>query len=80
MITRAYYKSGPITASLNVKHLQNSKPSSYILYISHEVNGVLFNEELPTAEKSFSKASTLGCNRDLWKVYQVEIESDSKEK
>lgn len=76
MITRAYYKNGPTIASLNVKHLVNSIPTSYILFISHEINGIVFNEEVPTVEKAFSKASTLGCNRNLWQTHPME----SKEK
>lgn len=72
MITRAYYKNGPITASINIKHLIKSVPTGYTLYVSHVVNGILFNGELPTAEKAFSKASTIGCNRNLWQTYPIE--------
>ncbi len=79
MITRAYYSVSPITASINVVSLSNSKPTGYRLYVSHEVNGILFNEELPTAEKALSKATTLGCDRESWKVYQVDLNIDSKE-
>lgn len=75
MVTRAYYKNGPLTASLNIKHLVNSIPTSYILYISHDVNGIMLSEELPTAEKAFSKASTLGCNRNLWQIYPMAKEN-----
>lgn len=69
MITRAYYKNDPITASINIKHVVNSTPTSYILYISHKLNGIICNKEVSTVDEAFTNASIHGCNKNLWEIY-----------
>lgn len=76
MILRSYYKEGSLTGLIEVKHLVNSTPVVYTLYISHDINGVLIKQEYPNIEKAYSKATTLGCIRTKWKSKEVTLNND----
>jgi hypothetical protein len=78
MILRSYYKEGALTGSIEVKHLVNSVPAVYTLYISHDINGVLIKQEYPSVEKAMSKATTLGCISDKWKSKEVTLNNEAK--
>jgi hypothetical protein len=78
MILRAYYKEGALTGSIEIKHLVNSEPALYTLYISHDINGVLIKQEYPSVEKAMSKATTLGCISTKWTSKQVTLNNEAQ--
>lgn len=77
MILRAYYRNGSLTGSIEVKHLVNSSPASYSLYVSHDINGVLIKQEFPSIEKAISKASTFGCVKSNWTSKEISLNKEA---
>ena len=68
MVIRSYYNEGSLSGMIEVTHIVNSKPAQYKMCLIHSINGILLKQDFDTAEKAFSKATTLGFIRTNWKT------------
>lgn len=73
MVTRAYYSKKPFTGSIQITNLVGNTPVAFKLFVVHEVNGVVLNEEHPTMTKALSKAATLGLDRASWEMHESRL-------
>lgn len=75
MITRSYYRLNSITGSIDILNIVNNKPTGYILYLSHDINGILIKKEFPTYEKAVSASMMHGCLREKWEIKSQILEN-----
>lgn len=74
MVVRSYYKDGALSGVIEVTKMVDSKPAQYRMCLIHSINGILLKkDDFESAEKAFSKATTLGYIRTKWDTKETKL-------
>ena len=73
MVVRSYYKDGALSGIIEVTKLVNSKPAQYHMCLIHSINGILLKKDFDTADKAFTKATTMGYIRTKWNTKETTL-------
>lgn len=77
MISRAYYRSAPLTGHLEVTRLVANKPIEYELYLSHDINGMIIKKKYADAEQAFTAAMKHGFIRNSWEKIETDFDREN---
>jgi len=73
MVVRSYYKDGALSGIIEVTKMVDSKPAQYQMCLIHSINGILLKKDFDSADKAFSKATTLGYIRTKWNTKEIKL-------
>jgi hypothetical protein len=73
MIVRSYYQDGALSGIIEITRMVDSKPAQYHMCLIHSINGVLLKQDFDSAEKAFSKATTIGYTRTKWDTKETKL-------
>ena len=73
MVVRSYYNDGALSGVIEITRMVDSKPAQYRMCLIHSINGILLKTDFDSADKAFTKATTLGYIRTKWNTKEIKL-------